>query len=100
VLQRREAFSLASLAIIRYFLSRSVLLDAQIIIRGFGDSHWRLSDLLSEGRLAGSMRRISQFYELLQLQPSLKDGHLAYPGDEKKGHEITKGALGMQIQFR
>ena len=48
-------------------------------------------------RLLKPIQRIRYFYELLQMQPSMKDGHLSYPGDEKRGDEMT---LGMQIQFK
>jgi hypothetical protein len=69
-------------------------------IRGFGDCYWRLSDLLFQDKLGRRIQRIQHFYELLELQPSIKDGHLSYPSDEKKGNEMRKDALGMQIQFR
>ena len=46
------------------------------------------------------IQRIRSFYELLELQPSIKDGHLPYPSDEKSGHEMTKDVLGMKIQFK
>lgn len=46
------------------------------------------------------MQRIRNFYELLELQPSIQDGHLSYPGDEKRGRETPTDTLGMQIEFK
>lgn len=66
-------------------------------IRGMSDSYTTLSSLLSESGFVGPIQRIRYFYELLELQPSLKDGHLSYPDDEKRGH---KDSLGMEIQFK
>jgi hypothetical protein len=56
-----------------------------------------LSDLQ---RVGEHIRRIQNFYELLQLQPSIKDGHLSYPSNEKRDSEMTEDTSGMQIEFR